>query len=313
MKKHNTKRSLAESNKLQFDWNLMQSFLSVIDNGSLQAAARSLGHSQPTMGRHIELLESQLGVALFERTGRALMPTEQARAIASVARVMRTGADQVCHQVQSENKELAGTVRISASHVIATQALPDAVVRIQQQYPEINIAVVATDKVSNLLRRDADIAIRMVNPKQPSLIAKRIGEIGILPCASQSYIDRWGMPRSIADIFNHRVVGPDQNKEILHGFAMIAKSLEMEPSKINRIYRTDDFLAQLAAVKAGIGIGFVSKPVIQQHPDLVALPFTMPIPPLSMWLAVHREIRTTPRIRAVFDELAVQLKQRLKD
>jgi len=277
---------------LRFDWNMMQTFLAVIDQGSLQGAARALSQSQPTMGRHIEQLEAQLNIALFERTGRALMPTDSARQLASVARSMQSGADAVSRMAQQQDQALEGTVRISASRMVTNHLLADIVLRMQQSAPELDIAVVSTDAVSNLLRRDADIAIRMIKPSQSDVIAKRLGHIAILPCASQSYIDRWGAPRNIVDLFNHRLIGADKDRTFLDGMATIAKQVGREPGTIRLAYRTDDFVAQAAAVKAGIGIGFVAQHLVQQNKDMVALQLNIPIPPLPLWLAVHREIRT---------------------
>lgn len=303
-----TKSPLIQATDLRFDWNRMQTFLAVIDQGSLQAAARALGQSQPTMGRHIEQLEEELNVVLFERTGRALMPTNTARQLASIARSMQTGADAVSRMAQQKDLTMAGTVRISASRMVTAHMLSDIVLRLQQSAPELNIAVVSTDNVSNLLKRDADIAIRMVKPEQSDLIAKRLGHIAILPCASQSYIDRWGAPRSLDDLFNHRLIGPDKDRTYRGAFKMLAQFAGREPGEVRMVYRTDDFVAQAAAVRSGIGIGFVAQYLLPQNKALVALPLDIPIPPLPLWLAVHREIRTTPRIRLVFDELAKQLK-----
>jgi len=295
--------------KLQFDWDLVQSFLTVIDEGSLLAAARVLGRSQPTMGRHIDLLENQLGVVLFERTARALVPTDRALAVASAAREMQNGADQVCRLIQSQDETLSGVVRVSASRIVATQLLPKLMPRIQQVAPELDIAIVATDEVSNLLRRDADIAVRMVRPKQASLIAKRLGEIKIIPCASQSYINRWGLPRSPQEIFNHKLVGSDNLPEMLMGLSRLATAFGLEKDAARIVFRSDDFVTQAAAIKSGVGIGFLAQFMIDKDDAIQPLPFDLAIPALPVWLAVHREIRTTPRIRLVFDELTSLLKE----
>jgi len=296
-----------DSTELQFDWNLMRSFLAVMDHGSLQAAARALGHSQPTMGRHVEQLESQLSVALFERTGRALMPTETARQIAITARNMQGSADNICRLVQKKDKTLKGLVRISASRVVTSLLLPSITLKIQSVAPDIDLAVVATDSVSNLLKRDADIAIRMVKPDQADVIAKRIGEINIRPCASRSYLDRWGTPKTPPELFSHRIVGPDKDSGVLKGMAQIIQHLGLDFENIRLVYRSDDFLAQRAAIRAGVGIGFAPLFHLDDDSDLIPIPIDIPIPPLPLWLAVHREIRTTPRIRTVFNEIETYL------
>jgi len=263
------------------------------------------------MGRHIELLEAQLGVVLFERTGRALLPTNKATAIATASRDMQNGVDQICRLVQSQETELNGTVQISAGRSVAINLLPDIVPGVQKLAPDIDIAIVATDKVSNLLRRDADIAVRMVRPNQASLIAKRLGEFAIVPCASQSYIDRWGLPKTIKELLQHRIIGGDQDKEIQQGMARAARALNVDPETIRVVLQTDDHVARAAAASAGIGIGFLTEYMLKQIPNLKPLPLELSIPSLPVWLAVHREIRTTPRIRGVFDELSVLLRENM--
>jgi len=289
----------------------MRSFLAVIDHGSLQAASRVLGHSQPTVGRHVEQLETQLNVVLFERTGRALMPTEMAKQIATAAQSMQVSADNIGRLIQQKDDSLAGLVRISASRMITTYLLPGIARRLQQVAPEIDLAIVSTDSVSNLLKRDADIAIRMVKPNQANLIAKRIGNLPIRPYASQSYIDRWGTPRTLPELFNHRLIGPDKDRHSLEAIGQFAKHLGKDLSSVRLIYRSDDFVAQKAAMVAGLGIGFGTHYKLFEDTGLIELPLDIPIPPLTLWLTVHREIRITPRIRLVFDELERQLKAAL--
>lgn len=286
----------------------MRSFLAVIDHGSLQAASRALGNSQPTMGRHVEQLEKQLNTILFERTGRGLVPTAIAHQIAQTGRAMQSSANDVGRIVQQKDKSLSGLVRISASRMVTTHLLPGIAFRLQQLVPDIDLAVVSTDSVSNLLLRDADIAIRMVKPQQSDLIAKRIGEVKIRPYASQSYIDRWGAPRTLTDLFKHRLIGPDKDRSVKEGMKQLIQSTGHNSADVRLVYRSDDFVAQKAAIQAGLGIGFSTKYKLFEASNLVELALDIPIPSLPLWLAVHREIRTTPKIRVVFDELAKQLK-----
>ena len=266
-----------------FDWNLIQSFLAVIDTGSLLAAARQTGNSQPTIGRHVETLETQLGVSLFERTGRALMPTATARQIADIARSMEQGATRIAHSVTRSTTEKSGIVRISASRMVAIHLIPEIALQLQREAPEIDLAVVATDEVSNLLRRDADIAIRMVRPQQADLIVKRLGSIALKPCASQSYIDRWGMPRSLSDLFHHRLVGPDKNTFFADKVRDFAKKMGTHADSLRLIYRSDDFVTQAAAIRAGVGIGFVPEYLFDQYDEFLYLPFELPLLDLPVW------------------------------
>ena len=154
-----------------FDWTLVRSFLAALEHGSLLSAARALKSSQPTIGRHIAELESQLGVALFERTGRGLKPLAMALKLAESARAMEAGAHQLQRSVSSLDDAVSGTVRITASQTVACVLLPPLLSRLKQKLPGIQIELVSSNEVSNLLRREADIAVRMVQPDQTSLVA----------------------------------------------------------------------------------------------------------------------------------------------
>ena len=164
---------------LLFDWTLMRSFIAVIDEGSLQAAARKLGSSQPTVGRHIAMLEQQLGSVLFERTGRQLSPTESALSILEHARFMEDNANSIGRVLKAQDHCTAGIVRITASQSAASYMLPPILARLRQEEPDIEIELVASNKISNLLRREADIAVRMVMPEQDSLVTRRIADVAV--------------------------------------------------------------------------------------------------------------------------------------
>ena len=295
-----------------FDWALVRSFLAVIDTGSLLAASRRLATTQPTVGRHIEALEAQLGKVLFERTGRGLTPTADARLIAGHARQMQSGADRLAQAVTGSDRATSGLVRISASVTLAQHLLPAMVGSLQAEAPDIDIAIVASDEVSNLLRRDADIAIRMVRPAQSSLVARRLGEFRIVPCASRRYLDRYGTPRSPADLVSHRMIGSDRDPAFHRQVAQFSAQIGIDPSQLRLSVRSDNFPTQFAAVRAGLGLGFATEYMIRSDPEVVALPFDPGLPRLPVWLVVHREIRANPRIRTVFDALARLLKAELE-
>jgi len=285
---------------ISFDWSLVRSFLAVLDHGSLLAAARQLKSSQPTIGRHVAELEAQLGLALFDRTGRGLMPTEAALRLADSARAMQSGADQLARSVIGSDKSTSGTVRISASQTVACFVLPALLAQMRQALPDIQVELVAKNSVSNLLRREADIAVRMVQPEQASIIARRVGKVGLRACAHQDYLRRRGVPRHPRDLLAHDLIGGDRNDSILRGFA--ANGLVVERN--NFAFRTDDLIAIWQAVRAGLGIGFVSELLIRSDPSVIPVLPKLKIEPLPVWLAVHKEIRTNKRIRAVYDFLS---------
>jgi DNA-binding transcriptional LysR family regulator len=286
-----------------FNWSLVRSFLAVLEHGSLLAAARQLQSSQPTIGRHIAELESQLSVALFDRTGRGLVPTEAALRLADAARTMQTGADQLARTVEGADRSISGTVRITASQPVSCYVLPPLLAQMRLSLPDVQVELVASNSVSNLLRREADIAVRMVQPEQATLVARRVGKVALRGCAHQDYLRRRGIPREPADLLGHDLIGGDRNDETLKGFAAAGLAVEREQFA----FRTDDLIVVWQAVRAGLGIGFVSEHLLRTDPAVVPLLPKVKIAPLPVWLAVHKEIRTSKRIRAVYDFLAESL------
>ena len=291
-----------------FDWTLVRSFLAALDQGSLLGAARVLQSSQPTIGRHIAELESQLGVVLFERTGRGLKPLAMALKLADSARAMESSAHQLQRSVSSLDEAVSGTVRITASQTVACALLPPLLGRLRQKLPGIQIELVASNEVSNLLRREADIAVRMVQPDQASLVAKRIGKMGIGAYAHRGYLQNAGTPREPAELLAHALIGSDKNEDIIRGFAALGFPVKREQFS----FRSDDLMAHWHAVKSGMGIGFIADYLARTDADVVAVLPMLKIPALPVWLAVHREIRTNKRIRAVYDFLGNTLPGALK-
>ena len=290
-----------------FDWTLVRSFLAALEHGSLLGAARTLKSSQPTIGRHIAELESQLGVLLFERTGRGLKPLAMALKLAESARAMEAGAHQLQRSVSGAEDAVRGTVRITASQPVACVLLPPLLARLQQELPGIQIELVSSNEVSNLIRREADIAVRMVPPDQSSLVAKRIGKVTIGTFAHRDYLKRAGTPTQPLELLAHTLIGSDKNEDTLRGFAKMGYPVTKEQFS----FRTDDLMANWCAVRSGVGIGFVADYLARTDADVMALLPMLKIPPIPVWLAVHREIRTSKRIRAVYDFLGDHIPQAL--
>ena len=286
-----------------FNWQLIPSFLAAHKHGSLLAAARTLGISQPTVGRHVSQLEAQLGTPLFERTGRGLISTPAAVRLADAARAMETGAHTLMRGAHQAQTTLSGTVRISASQPVGCCLLPKLLAQLRAEQPGIQVELVVSNTASDLLRREADIAIRMVRPTQSSLVARRIGQVGVVACAHRNYLARRGVPLEPADLLGHEMVGNDRVQDIYRGFAAMGYSVGPEQFAL----RTDDLMAYWAAVRAALGIGFVAAYLLRGDPDVVTVLPELSLPSLAVWLVVHREIRTSRRIRAVFDFLAREL------
>ncbi len=286
-----------------FDWALVKSFLAVLDAGSLMGAARQLRAQQPTLSRHVAELELQLGTPLFERTGRGVTPTAAALAIADAARQMQDGAEALSRSLARTRTATTGSVRITTSDVAATWLLPPILARLRAQEPGIQIELVASNALANLLRREADIAVRMVRPTQGSLVARRLGDIAIVAAAHESYLARAGVPRQPADLLRHDLVGLDRDDLVIRGFAAMGLTV----TRTHFALRTDDQVAGAQLVAAGAGIGFVAAYCVAQWPGVRPLLPTLKIPPLPCWLAVHREIRGNPVVRRVYELLAAAI------
>lgn len=289
-----------------FDWTLVRSFLAVMEAGSLLGASKRLRATQPTIGRHIAQLESQLGCALFERTGRGLSPTRLAYRIAEDAQRMAEGAHGVARVIAGSREDVSGSVRISASQTMAVVVLPGVIGRLRAANPQIQVELQATDAVANLLRREADIAVRMVMPEQGSVIARRLGASKVGAYASRDYVQRRGQPASPAELLQHDLIGLLDDDAILRGFAERGIPATRESFAV----RTDDSLMVWQLVRAGLGIGFLPDTVAKRDPSLVQL---LPEvgPTMPVWLVVHNEIRGNPAIKVVFDFLASELEREL--
>ena len=290
-----------------FDWTLIRSFLAVLDAGSLSGAARQLGGSQPTIGRHVAQLEHQLGATLFERGGRGLVPTAAALSISDQARSMDDSAQAIARKLTGLGRDMQGSVRVSASQIVAVHLLPGLLGALRQQLPGVTVDIVASNRMSNLLRREADIAIRMARPQQASLLARRIGRVDIGVYASAEYLRRHPAPRTAPDLLRHELIGFDQDEQIIRGLQGVGVALTRESFQV----RSDDHLVHWQCLVTGLGVGFAATWLAEREPGLRRLLPDLPIPPLPVWLAVHREIRSNARVRAVFDFLASAVAQAL--
>jgi len=295
-------------NNLGFNWALIQSFLAALEHGSLLGAAKATGVSQPTLGRHIAELETQLKLVLFERTGRGLLPTAQALALAESARTMESGAARFSRLATGAGQTVQGRVRLSASQPVACHLLPPILARMRQALPEVVVELVVSNTVSNLLRREADMALRMVQPVQSSLVAQRIGQVRVRACASGDYLAHHGTPQQVTDLLAHTLIAGDRSREVETAFEQ--RGFPIEALRFG--LRSDDLIAQWAAVRAGLGIGFVGDYLVASDPTVQALLPELETPTFPIWLTVHRELRTSARMRAVVDFLAAEVSQALQ-
>jgi DNA-binding transcriptional LysR family regulator len=286
------------------DWSLVQAFLAVADTGSLSAAARELGTSQPTLGRQIRAIEGQLGAELFRRQPRGFALTQTGADLVGPATAMRDAVRQIALTAAGQQARLEGTVRITASMATSAMHLPPIIARIRKLEPQIAIELVPSDYSSNLLYREADIAVRMYRPTQLDLVTQHIGDIALGVFAAKSYLAERGTPASVREFDQHDIVGYDTHMHIIDGMANVGLHVDRDLFKV----RCDDHIAYWELVRAGCGIGFAQKNIGQSDPLVEELMQDVQIPPLPIWLTAHEVMRQTPRIRRVWNLLAEGLR-----
>ena len=282
------------------DWHLYRSFLAVFREGSLSGAARALGMTQPTIGRQVAALEAALGVSLFSRSQDGLAPTDAALLVVPSAEAMAAAADAARRAASAAADEERGTVRITASEVIGGAVLPAILARFHECHPRIVLELALTNRNEDLLRGDADIAVRMARPAQDALIAKRIGRVDIGLYAHRSYLKSHPAPRIRGDLGQHALIGFDRDPS----YDRLLAQWGVQISRDDFAFRSDSDLAQLAALSAGLGIGVVQLGIARRDKNLVPVLPTEMMFSLEMWLAMHRDLRNSRRVRLVFDHLA---------
>lgn len=286
--------------RLDPGWELYRSFLAVVREGSLSGAARALGLTQPTIGRHIDALEEALGIALFTRSQTGLNATEGALALVPHAEAMASAAEALQRAASGEAEEDRGTVRITASEMIGTEVLPPILARFREAHPRIAVELMLSNRTDDLLRREADIAIRMVRPTQSALVAKKIGAVHLGLHAHPGYLARHGAPRTVEDALAHPLIGFDREPSMrrIDGLGMpIARDLFA--------FRCDSDFAQYAALRAGFGLGLCQK-ALGRRDGLVPLLEDRIGFALDIWVVMHEDLRTSRRMRLMFDHLAAE-------
>lgn len=281
------------------NWDLYRSLLTVLEHGSLSAAARELGLTQPTLGRHIETLEEMLGQQLFTRSRQGLAPSETALALKPFAQVLAATSAALVRAAADARGRVSGTVRISASEMIGVEVLPFILARLQEDHPDLEIELSTTDAVEDVLNREADVAVRMTEPTQKALIARHVGAIPLGMFAHRRYLERHGRPTSWDDLANHRFVGYDRQG----AYARAVTKLVPGAEHARFAFRADSNLAQFAAVKAGCAIGICQINLAREIEDLVPLFVDEFQLPLQTWIVMHEDLRDSPRCRAAFDAL----------
>jgi len=282
------------------DWNQLKAFLETAETGSLSAAARKLGLTQPTLSRQVAAIEQRMGVTLFERVGKAMALTTTGLDLLEHARTMGTAAKALGLAASGRSQDVGGVVTVSATDGVASYVLPPLVRKLREKEPGIAIEVIASDALSDLLRREADIAIRHVKPEQPDLIARLVREETAHFYAAEDWVKIHGHPRRAEETAHLPFVGSDRSGQILallrhHGLPL---------SEANFSCYAEHAMTQWALVRQGMGIGAMADEIARDTPGVVRVLDDVPPVRFPVWLVTHRELRTSRRIRVVFEALA---------
>ena len=280
-------------------WEYYRSLLAVLEHGSLSGAARAIGITQPTAGRHIAALERELGVALFIRSQQGLLPTDIALTLRPHAQAMADTAALMARMAGSEGQGVAGVVRISASEVVGVEVLPPILARLRARHPALVVELVLSNRVQDLLRREADIAVRMVAPRQERLLMRRIGVIEVGLHAHEDYLARHGEPLELAGLAGHALIGYDTPGVLVRSVGGNWQAFSRDRFALC----CDSDLAQLALIRAGAGIGGCQVALAAKNPALRRIlpqAFTLP---LETWVTMHEDLRASLGCRAAFDAL----------
>ncbi|KQO82225.1 LysR family transcriptional regulator [Rhizobium sp. Leaf262] len=294
----------------EINWDYYRTFLNVLRDGSLSAAARELGITQPTVGRHIDALEESMGFQLFIRSPHGLVPTDAAIALKPYAENLAATASALMRAASGEVGKIEGAVRISASDIIGVEILPPIIASLQELHPKLEIELSLSDTLEDLLRREADIAIRMTKPVQDAIVMRYIGNFRVGFHANNDYLRRMGTPLSKDDLIDHRLIGFDRKTPFIR--AILQRIRNDNPSipdaeNIPFSIRADSNLAQLSMIRAGAGVGLCQVGLASRDATLTHLLPELEIP-LHAWVAMHENLRTSPRCRAVFNALVDGLK-----
>ena len=289
-------------------WEDLRIFREVLREGGLSAAARRLSIAQPTVGRRMDALEAALGVALFARSARGLTPTQAAFELAPHVETMAMAWAALARAAAGEAGQDRGVVRVTASEVISGEVLPALLAGFRAAHPRVEIELSLNNRNEDLSRREADIAVRMIRPRQAGLRARRIGVSRIGLFAHRDYLKRFGTPRSLEELRDHSLIGYDTQEWAVRLSGILPAAIARD----NFGFRCDSDLAQLAALRAAVGIGGAQEAIARRTPELVRLLPQLFSHPLEIWLAVHEDVATTPRVRNMLDWLGEGLAKFVK-
>ncbi len=285
------------------NWELCRSLLAVLREGSLSGAARSLGVTHPTMRRHLDELEAAVGAKLFVRSPTGLVATARALELREPAETMEATFEHLVRTATADARVIAGTVRITASEVVGAEVLPEILAALKCDHPGLTFELNLSDAIEDVLRRDADIAVRMVRPVQPDILARKVAVIELGLFAHSRWLQAHSHPSSLQELVGcGAMIGEDKGTALLRGLAAAG----IDANRADFAFRSDSNIAQFAALRAGLGVGVCQVPLAARYPMLQRV-LEAPNQYLEVWLVTHPQQRSVARVNVTLDALAAGL------
>lgn len=290
---------------MHYSWDLIRTFQAVAQTGSLSSAARVLQLTQPTVGRHIDLLEAALKLPLFVRSREGMTLTQKGADLVAEATEMKIAATGFERHAAGLDEDMTGVVRISANEIIGVIILPRILPKFMQANPGIEVELIISNSAANLLQRDADVAIRMFRPRQNDLVARKIADLPLGFFGLRDYLSANGVPQTLSDLRSHRFIGLDRETSLIEGARMLGESFTPR----DFAFRCDNILAHIEAIRAGVGIGVTHQGLAAHWPEVDQVLPAIQLPTLDLWVACHSEVQHNKRIRTVMDFLGEALQK----
>ncbi|MHB2247538.1 LysR family transcriptional regulator [Pseudomonas fitomaticsae] len=289
-------------NAPQLQWETQRAFLAVLRTGSLSGAARLLGIAQATARRRIEALEQSVGVSLFIRSPSGLLPTETARELIGHVEAMALAANAFNRAASADVAQTGGTVRLTAGKLLGVEILPPMLRRLRQQHPQLALELNVSNRLQTLSQQEADVAVRIRRPTEASVVARKVGDLHVGLYATPELLAEQGEPETPEELRRFSLIGPDRHA----GEIEFLRERGFDCSAEHTAIRTDDHLAQWAALRAGLGIGVSARQLAQRHGLVRVLPGDVDFK-VDVWIAMHQDMRRVQRVSAVFDGLGADL------
>lgn len=281
------------------DWDDLRFFLALTRHGTLSAAAKDLNVAQSTVGRRLRSLEGSLGVRLLNRTPEGYILTLAGRDVREKVERLEAEALTLECKVSGRDTRLTGIVRLTSPESISLSILPSGLAALHASFPDIMVEILPNPPELSLSRREAEISVSLRQPEQHDLVVRRIGTMAFGLYASHAYLQRHGSPDLIDGCSGHHVVTQMADVQSIEQTDWLA----VQASCARVAIRTSSHETAVQAAIHGAGLCCLARFRADPADELVRLTPPAPIPKAGIWLVVHKDNRSTPRIRVVLTQI----------